>query len=352
MNKFSGVDLLRELCLAFGPSGCEGQVARLILEQIAGTYDDCRTDRMGNIIAQVRGGGEGYNPESPRKIMISAHMDEVGFMINDITEEGCLKFVCVGGIDPRVLPGRGVVLGNEDKQIKGVIASKAIHLQNPEERKKVIKADKLYIDIGAGGKEEAQKQVSLGDFAVFDSDFVVFGSGDKFVKCKAIDDRLGCAVLIEVMRRLKDSGEMPYDIYFCFTVREETGYSGAGTVANALGPDFSIVVEATAVPTSPGCPRPRGWQSSGRAARCRMPTREQSTTANYQTLPSHSQKKTTSKPRLNGMCRAATTLSISSARGAGCAHWRSRLRQGIFTARRPWRRSRTNAMEDLILAML
>ncbi|MGI6167592.1 MAG: M42 family metallopeptidase [Eubacteriales bacterium] len=255
MKRFSGVDLLRELCLAFGPSGCEGQVAGLILEQIAGTYDDCRTDRMGNIIAHICGGGEGYDPDSPRKIMISAHMDEVGFMINDITEKGCLKFVCIGGIDPRVLPGRGVVLGDEEKRVCGVIGSKAIHLQSPEERKKVVKADKLYIDIGAKDKEEAQKHINLGDFGAFDSDFVIFGSGDKFVKCKAVDDRLGCAVLIEVMRRLADTGKkLPFDLYFCFTVREETGYSGAGTVANALSPDFSIVVEATAVADIAGVP--------------------------------------------------------------------------------------------------
>lgn len=246
---------MRELCLAFGPSGYEEQAARLILEQITGAYDDCRTDKMGNIIAHIGGGGEGYAPDSPKKIMISAHMDEVGFMINDITEEGFLKFLCVGGIDPRVMPSRGVVLGNEDKRVKGIIGSKAIHLQSPEERKKIVKADKLYIDIGARDKEEAQKYINLGDFGVFDSDFVLFGSGDRFVKCKAIDDRLGCAVLIEVMRRLKDTGKrLPFDLYFCFTVREETGYSGAGTAANTLCPDFSVVVEATAVADLAGVP--------------------------------------------------------------------------------------------------
>ncbi len=248
MTKYEGIDLLRKLCLAFGPTGCEDNVAELIKLQLDGSCTDIRTDRMGNIIAAVRGGGEGYNTDKPVKIMISAHMDEVGFMANEIGEDGYIKFACLGGIDPRVLCGRGVTLGDENNKVKGVIASKAIHLQSPEDRKSATQADKMYIDIGAYDREEALKYVSPGDFGTFDSDFVLFGSGERLVKCKAIDDRLGCTVMIEVMRLLAKEGKpLPFDLYFCFTVREEVGYSGAGTAANMISPDFSIVLEATAV---------------------------------------------------------------------------------------------------------
>ncbi len=248
MTRYEGIELLRELCLAFGPSGCEDNVADLIKIQIDGFCDGYRIDRMGNLIAFVRGGKDGYDSLKPRKIMISAHMDEVGFMVNEIGEDGYIKFACLGGIDSRVLCGRNVILGNENNRTKGVIASKAIHLQSPEDRKSATPTDKMYIDIGACDRDEALKYVKPGDYGTFDSDFVLFGSNDRFAKCKAIDDRLGCAVMINVMRRLRERGKtLPFDLYFCFTVREELGYSGAGTAANAIGPDFAIILESTAV---------------------------------------------------------------------------------------------------------
>lgn len=255
IQDYDRVELLRELCTTFGPTGCEDEAAALIRQKIDGFADVIKTDRMGNVIAFIRGGGEQYDAENPRKIMISAHMDEVGFMVNEVTDEGYLKFACLGGIDPRVLCGRNVIFGNETKKIRGFIASKAIHLQSAEDRKTTTTADKMYIDIGAANKEEALGHVKPGDFGTFDSDFVLFGSRDKYVRCKAIDDRLGCAVIVNTLRRFGGTEDrLPYDVYFCFTVREEIGFSGALTAANTIMPDFSIVLESTAIADLPDVP--------------------------------------------------------------------------------------------------
>ena len=254
--KYTGINLLRELSLAFGPSGCEDAVRNIITEQIKGECDNITTDKAGNLIAVVRGRGNDYNKENPRRVMLSAHMDEVGFMITSITEEGYLKFATVGGIDPRVLCGRHVLVGDETRRFHGVIASKAIHLQSREERGKTMPVDKLYIDIGARDADEAKKHVSVGDYAVFDSDFVVYGKDGSRVKSKALDDRAGCAILIEVMRDLyRNPCDMPFDVYFAFTTCEEVGITGAGVAAFGIKPDTAIILEATAVNDLPGVGR-------------------------------------------------------------------------------------------------
>lgn len=254
--KYTGINLLRELSLAFGPSGCEDAVRALITEQIKGECDNLTVDKTGNLIAVVRGRGNDYNKQNPRRVMLSAHMDEVGFMITAITEEGYLKFATVGGIDPRVLCGRHMLVGDDTRRYHGVIASKAIHLQSGEERGKTMPVDKLYIDIGARDADEAKKYVSVGDFAVFDSDFVPYGKDNSRIKSKALDDRAGCAILIEVMRDLfRNPCDMPFDVYFAFTTCEEVGFSGAKVAAFGIEPDTAIVLEATAVNDLPGVGR-------------------------------------------------------------------------------------------------
>lgn len=245
---YQGMELVKYLSLAFGPSGCEDQVRERIIEQIEGYCDGYCEDRAGNLIARVSGRGMDYDPEHPRRLMVCAHMDEVGFMIRQITKEGYLKFGNLGGMDPRVLCGRAVLVGNEEKQIPGVIASKAIHLQSPEERKKVTTAAKMYIDIGAKDEEDAKQYVSVGDFATFASDFEIFGKDGSHVKGKALDDRAGCAAMIEIMRDLHDRPcALPFDIYFAFTRCEEIGISAAATAAQTIAPDWGIVLESTAI---------------------------------------------------------------------------------------------------------
>ena len=254
--KYTGINLIRELSLCFGPSGCEDAVRALITEQIKGDCDRFTVDNAGNLIAVIRGRGHDYDPENPRRLMLSAHMDEVGFMITAITEEGYLKFGTVGGIDPRVMCGRHVQVGDDKRRVHGVIASKAIHLQTPEERAKTTPVKNMYIDIGARDAEDAKKYVSVGDYAVFDSDFVTFGKDETRMKGKALDDRAGCAMLIEIMRDLRKSPcDLPFDVCFAFTTCEEVGISGANVAAYEIKPDTAIVLEATAVNDLPGAGR-------------------------------------------------------------------------------------------------
>ena len=251
--KYEGLDLIRELSLAFGPSGCEDAVRDLIIEQIKGDCDSYTVDKAGNLIAVIHGRGLDYNAAAPRRLMLSAHMDEVGFMITEITKEGYLKFGTVGGMDPRVLCGRHVLVGEGKRRLHGVIASKAIHLQSAEERTKATPVSKMYIDVGAKDADEAKKYVSVGDYATFDSDFVTFGKDASRMKGKALDDRAGCAALIEVMRDLRrEPVNMPFDVYFAFTCCEEVGISGASVAAYGIKPDTAIILEATAVNDLPG----------------------------------------------------------------------------------------------------
>ena len=182
-------------------------------------------------------------------LMICAHMDEVGFMIKGYDENGFLYFDEVGGLNEKALPARRITLfANDENKINGVIGIKPTHLQEKDERNAVTELSKLYIDIGAKSKEEAAALTSIGDYATFNSDFVLFGEDENKVKCKALDDRMGCAVLILLIKRLaREKILRDFNIAFCFTTREETGLSGAMTVANRLSPKYAIVVETTAV---------------------------------------------------------------------------------------------------------
>lgn len=226
------MDILEELCKLPGVSGNETAVADYIKDKLS-KLDGVtfRTDNLGNIIADKKG-----EKRAKKKLMLSAHMDEVGFIINTVTDEGMLKFSPVGGIDPRVVLGRRVKIG--DKGTVGVIGTKAVHLQDADERKTAPDFDKLLIDIGANSKEDATKYVCPGDVAVFDSDPVSFGDG--FIKARAIDDRVGCAIILELLSR-----PMPYDFTACFVVQEEVGLRGSTTAAFSVAPDVAIVLEAT-----------------------------------------------------------------------------------------------------------
>lgn len=225
------IDTLKTLCSLPGVSSFEDAVRDYIKNEIT-PYADCiRVDAMGNLIAVKHG-------EKPGKhsLMLAAHMDEVGLMVRSITDEGYLKFSPVGGIDRRVLIGKRVIVGK--KAIPGVIGLKAYHLTSSEEEKKVPKLKEFYIDIGAKDGAEAKTLVKPGDVAVFDSDVLEFGNG--FLKAKAIDDRIGCAIMVELMKR-----PLPMDCTFAFTVQEEVGTRGAFGAAFSVKPDIALVLEGT-----------------------------------------------------------------------------------------------------------
>ncbi|MBQ4137293.1 MAG: M42 family metallopeptidase [Clostridia bacterium] len=243
MNKERIDKELKELCLLFGPSGCENAVADYALKACEGLYDECIKDTLGNIILKVK------SDSNKPPVMVSAHMDEVGFMISDIDEYGYLHFQNVGGIVPAVLPGRRVTVeGKNGLYLPGVICSKAIHLQSAAEREKPSTPDSLVIDIGATSRYEAKKYTDEGYFATFESEYTSFGENGEYIKSKAIDDRLGCAVIIELLHSIRDGEiKLDRDAYFCFTVREELGLSGALAAANRIKPEYAIVLETTAV---------------------------------------------------------------------------------------------------------
>ena len=232
---------LEALSLARGTSGDESSVRKIIYDEII-SYPGCiaKTDNAGNLIVSKKGKNQPKN-----KLMFSAHMDEVGFIITHIDENGFLRFSNVGGIDSRVIVGKRVLVGKNG--IPGLLGSKAIHLVKKEEFDNPTKTENLYIDIGAESKEEAEKLVSLGERATFDSDFSLFGDG--CVMGKALDDRAGCALLMEL---LKEDAE--YDITVCFTTREEVGGNSAGNAAFSVDPDIAVVVEATSAGDFPCVP--------------------------------------------------------------------------------------------------
>lgn len=250
------IPLVVALASLFGPTGCEDRVARFALDEAERLCDSAVIDGMGNVIGRISIG----NPEKRKRVMLSAHTDEVGFMIEEIKSDGTLTFGCLGGMDSAILAGKRVIVGNEKTQINGVICSKAIHHKKKSERNSATDSDKLYIDAGFTSREEAEAELSIGDFATFDSPTdtsYAFGKDGHTLKMKALDDRMGCAILIELMRKLSRERELlslDLDVYFCFTVREETGCSGAIVVSERIAPDFALIFESTAVGDVPDAP--------------------------------------------------------------------------------------------------
>ncbi len=224
------LDLLKELCLIDGISGREDKVRDFIISQIK---DKCEyeIDPMGNILALKKG-----RKRALKKVMLSAHMDEVGYIVTYICDNGFLKFTNVGGVDSKVTLGKRVTVG--DNGTNGVIGNKAIHLCHGDEETTTPALDKLYIDIGAKNNEDAERYVEIGDSVHFCSDFVSFGKNK--IKAKAIDDRFGCAVMLKMIE-----ADLEYDTYFAFLVQEEVGCRGASAAAFTIKPDYAIVLEAT-----------------------------------------------------------------------------------------------------------
>lgn len=216
---------LEKLCLLRGTSGDEAAVRAYITAHLGDL--PYTIDALGNVIVEKKG------KQTPRhKIMLSAHMDEVGLIITAIEENGCLSFAPVGGIESAALLGKRVRLNG----LLGVIGTEPVHLA--EDAGALPQPEQMYIDIGAQDKAQAQQYVSPGDTAVFESAFVRFGTG--MVKSKAIDDRFGCALLLELLQ-----GEAAYDFTACFCTMEEIGLKGAGAAANRVKPDIAFVIEST-----------------------------------------------------------------------------------------------------------
>ena len=220
--------LLQQLCEIDGVSGCEDAVRDFIRAQVEPYADSVTEDVLGNLLVYKKG-----KRSTGKTLMLDAHMDEVGLIITHITDDGFLKFGTSGGINPNVLLGTRVRIGN----VKGVIGLRAVHMNTPEQRKILPPVRSMYIDIGANSKEEAEKLVKQGDFVAFDTETVLYGD---MIKAKAIDDRIGCAVLVKLVQE-----ETPVDTWFVFSVQEEQGARGAATAAFRIQPDVAITIEGT-----------------------------------------------------------------------------------------------------------
>ena len=234
------LNTLKELCLLNGVSGEEDEVRWYLANQArkAAPSVRVRTDVMGNLIAFKKG-----KKSTGNRLMLAAHMDEVGIIVTRITDEGFLKFDFVGGVDRRVAIGKPVVIGHN--KVPGVIGLKAIHLTTKEERKKVPKTESLYIDIGAKDKPSAERLVQLGDYGAFVCEPEEFGDG--LLKAKAIDDRIGCAVMLKLLEE-----DLPLDVTFAFTAQEEVGTRGAFGAAFSVTPEIALVLETTTAAGLPG----------------------------------------------------------------------------------------------------
>lgn len=243
---------IKELSSFSSPSGFENDAAEYIKAALGRCADKVYSDNLGNVIA-VKSCGK---KDAPR-MLIEAHMDEVGFIVTEVTE-GFLKFSLIGGVDPRLLPGREVtVLASEP--LYGVIACLPPHVLTEEEREKAIKVKNLYIDLGMS-QESAEKLVKPGDYGVFRGDAFKSSNG-KFFTAKALDDRACVAIMLETARSLKDIS-LDYDIYYMASVQEELGMRGAQVGAFSVEPDYCIALDVTHAKTpdaasdetyGPGC---------------------------------------------------------------------------------------------------
>ena len=235
-------ETLEKLSNATGVAGREEEVRNLMKKFLKPHVDEVKEDKLGNVIGIKRG------EKNAPKVMLAAHMDEIGLLIKTISKEGFLQFAKIGGIDDRILLAQNVIVYTEKGPIHGIIGSKPPHIQKEEERKKVPTFDELFIDIGAESQEEAKKMgVRIGDPVVFDIKFV--RTWKNIVIGKAFDDRVGCAVMIEAMKLLEKT---KCTVYAVGTVQEEVGLRGATTAAFGIYPDVGIALDVTIAGDVPG----------------------------------------------------------------------------------------------------
>ncbi len=232
--------LTRQLCAISGVSSREDAVRDFIADTLLPFASDMRTDPMGNLIVFKEG-----RKHTGNKLLLDAHMDEVGIMVSGYTKDGCLRFSFVGGVDRRVVLGKRVYIGTE--RILGIFGMKPVHLSTKEERKSIPKLESLYIDIGAKDETEARTLVKLGEVGVFDGESLLFGNG--LLKSKAIDDRAGCAAMIKLAQE-----ELAMDCNFVFSTQEEVGTRGAFASSFSVKPEIALMMEATTAADLPGTP--------------------------------------------------------------------------------------------------
>jgi len=233
------VELLSKICKASGAPGFEKEIRELVIQEVKPLVDELTIDNMGNVYAIKKG-------KSDKKVMIGAHMDEIGFIVSHIDDNGFLRFHPLGGFDPKTLTAQRVIIhGKED--VIGVMSSKPIHVMTADERNKTPKLTDYFIDLGMP-KEEVEKRIKVGDPVTRERSLIEMGN---CVNCKSLDNRLAVYILIETLRELKGK-DVPYDIYGVFTVQEEVGLRGANVSSLKIQPDFGFGLDTTIAYDLPG----------------------------------------------------------------------------------------------------
>ncbi len=231
------VALLKEICEVPGAPGFEQPIRKVVLRELAKLPVDVSVDNMGNVIAFKKG-------RTDKRVMVAAHMDEIGFMVSFIDDDGFVRFNTLGGFDPKTLTAQRVIIHGK-KPIIGVMGSKPIHVMSPEERAKLPKTTDYFIDLGMP-KAEVEKYITIGDPITRDRELIEMGD---CVNCKSIDNRVSVYILIET---LKELAETPHDIYGVFTVQEEVGLRGALVASHHISPDFGFGLDTTIAYDVPG----------------------------------------------------------------------------------------------------
>ncbi|HEX9744003.1 MAG TPA: M42 family metallopeptidase [bacterium] len=245
LNKGIEMELLKRLTESYGGSGYEDEVRDLVIGELTTICDTVTTDTLGSVIGFKKGKGK---DGQRKKIMIAGHMDEIGFRVSHISDKGYLRISPAGGFDPRTMIAQRVqVLGKGKHKLIGVlnVAGKPIHVQSPEERRKTLEVSDFFVDLGMKGAE-VKKKVDIGDPVIWARDFAEFGDS---VTCKAMDNRIGCYVMIEAVRKMANNR---HDIYAVGTVQEEVGVRGAQTAAYTIEPDIAIALDVTLAVDVPG----------------------------------------------------------------------------------------------------
>lgn len=247
-------ELLRRLSEAFGPSSLETEVRDMLVGELHAAGVPTRVDRTGNLFAHL------HRAENATRVVLFCHMDEAGLMLTDVDEDGFFRFETLGRISPRALCGRFVRLSDGNVRHLGLIAAKGIHLQEREEREKLPKVEDMYLDIGAADRAAALVALTPGDVGGFDTPFAVFGENGRFFRGKALDDRVGCAVLADLAVRFRQAPP-PVDLTVAFLARCEAVPASAVPALTSLSPDVAILVDA--VPAEDVGDKPRGVRLGG-----------------------------------------------------------------------------------------
>ena len=244
--------LLAEICEAAGAPGHEQRIREIVLREVKPLVNDIKIDNMGNVVAIKKG-------KNRKKVMIAAHMDEIGFIVTHVDEKGFLYFHTLGGFDPKTLTAQRVIIHGK-KDVTGVMGSKPIHLMNAADRAKVPTIKDYFIDTGRS-KKELDKLISVGDTITRERKMIEMGD---CLNCKSLDNRVSVFILIEMLREMK--ARPTYDIYASFTVQEEIGIRGANVSAMDINPDFGFGLDTTIAWDTPGSTKQEQVSALGEGA--------------------------------------------------------------------------------------